>query len=448
MRPRDWSAVLDQLDRQSRWREASPDRVGLVELMRLYDVPAVSVAARQDGAEPWAHAYGTTISGATEAVSPSSIFQACSISKHVAAFGALRLVDQGVLDLDENIEAYLASWRLPESGGWRPVVTVRQLLAHTAGLSYNWFRGFGHGETVPTITEVLRGQGPATSPPVRATMLPGSGFRYSGSHYAVLQQLMEDATGTGFAELMRSLVLEPLGMADSSYDQDFPHRHNQVARGHHMDGTPLRGGWRTQPELAGAGLWTTPSDLTRVGVEIAHAVASRSALLSHGLATEMITPQVPGGYGLGTSVADDDGHLRFGHTGGNAGYGCWLFTWPATDTTVAVMVNNEMAEEVLLAVLAAAEHHHGRTGSAPHRTPADLTGTYRARDGYTVKITNDGDNLTLHAPGQPPLGLRTLPDGRFRAIALDCELTAAACDGEIVLRLRQQDMTLTATRQP
>jgi CubicO group peptidase (beta-lactamase class C family) len=415
--------------------------------MRFYDVPAVSVAVRQDGAEPWANAYGTATSGAVDAVSTSSIFQACSISKHVAAFGALRLVDQGVLELDEDIDAYLVSWRLPESGGWRPTVTVRQLLAHTAGLSYNWFRGFNAGQAVPTITEVLRGVPPATSPPVRATMLAGSGFRYSGSHYAVLQQLMEDVTGTGFAALMHSLVLEPLGMADSSYDQDFPHRHGQVARGHHLDGTPLSGGWRVQPELAGAGLWTTPSDLSRVGVEVEHAVAGRSALLSHGLATGMTTSQVPGGYGLGTSVEDDGSRLRFGHTGGNAGYGCWLFTWPATHTSMAVMVNNEMAEEVLRPILAAAEHHHGPTGSAQHRTPAELTGTYRLRDGYLVTITKDGDDFTLHTPGQPPLGLRPLSDGRFRAAALDCELTLMDREGDTVLQLRQQDMTLTATRQ-
>jgi CubicO group peptidase (beta-lactamase class C family) len=447
MRPTDWPAVLDQLDRQSGWREVSPDRVGLVDLMRLYDVPAVSVAVRQDGAEPWAYAYSTATSGAVDAVSTRSIFQACSISKHVAAVGALRLVGQGVLELDQDIDAYLESWRLPESGGWRPMVTVRQLLAHTAGLSYNWFRGFSQGQAVPTITEVLRGQPPATSPPVRATMLPGSGFRYSGSHYAVLQQLMEDVTGTGFAELMRSLVLAPLNMADSSYDQDFPHRHGQVARGHHLDGTPLSGGWRVQPELAGAGLWTTPSDLSRVGVEVEHAVAGRSALLSRGLATEMITPQVPGGYGLGTSVEDDEARLRFGHTGGNAGYGCWLFTWPATHMSMAVMVNNEMAEEVLRAILAAAEHHHGPTDSTQHGTPAELTGTYRLRDGYLVKITKDGDDLTLHTPGQPPLGLRPLSDGRYQTTALDCGLTLMDRDGDIVLQLRQQGMTLTATRQ-
>jgi hypothetical protein len=202
-----------------------------------------------------------------------------------------------------------------------------------------------------------------------------------------------------------------------------------------------------QPELAGAGLWTTPSDLSRVGVEVEHAVAGRSTLLSRGLATEMITPQVPGGYGLGTSVDDDDGRLRFGHTGGNAGYGCWLFTWPATHMSMAVMVNNEMAEEVLRAVLAAAEHHHGPTGSAQHSTPAELTGTYRLRDGYLVKITKDGDNFTLHAPGQPPLGLRPLSDGRYQATALDCELTLVDRDGDLVLRVRQQDMALTAARQ-
>jgi CubicO group peptidase (beta-lactamase class C family) len=323
---------------------------------------------------------------------------------------------------------------VPDSDGWRPVITVRQLLAHTAGLSYNWFRGFAPGSPVPTITQVLRGQPPATSPPVRATMLPGSGFRYSGSHYAVLQQLLEDVTGTEFAELMRSLVLEPLGMADSSYDQDFPARHGQVAVGHHLDGTPLRGGWRAQPELAGAGLWTTPSDLCRVGVEVTQAVAGRSVLLSRALATEMVTPQVPGGFGLGTSVSD----RRFGHTGSNAGYGCWLFTWPATRTTMAVMVNNEMANEVLLAVLSAAERVYGQAAAAVGPTPA---GTYRLRDDYTVTITDD---LTLHAPGQRPLPLRPMPDGSFRAIALDCDVTL----DEDVLVLRQQAATLTATRGP
>jgi CubicO group peptidase (beta-lactamase class C family) len=95
VQPQDWPAELERLDRQSGWRTTSPDRVGLVELMRLYDVPTVGVAVHQDGAEPWPHTYGE-----------GSVFQACSISKHVAAFGVSRLVDQGRLALDEDIDAY------------------------------------------------------------------------------------------------------------------------------------------------------------------------------------------------------------------------------------------------------------------------------------------------------------------------------------------------------
>jgi hypothetical protein len=106
---------------------------------------------------------------------------------------------------------------------------------------------------------------------------------------------------------------------------------------------------------------------------------------------------------------------------------------------MAVMANSDSADEVVLAVLAAADHHHGGDRSA--RQPTEVAGTYRVRDGYTIEITDD---LTLHAPGQPPLQLHTLPDGRLRAIALDCELTFP--DGD-VLQLRQQGMTLTATRQ-
>lgn len=160
----------------------------------------------------WCAGYGVAGASQPDRVGCHTVFQACSISKHVAAFGTLRLVGDGVLDLDADIEDYLTSWRLPASGrGWRPRVTLRQLLAHTAGLSYDWFRGYDAGEPVPSLLQTLRGEAPANTPPVRPGLLPGSRFRYSGSHYAVLQQLMLDVTGARFDELMRTLVLDPAG---------------------------------------------------------------------------------------------------------------------------------------------------------------------------------------------------------------------------------------------
>jgi len=271
------------------------------------------------------------------------LFPACSISKHVAAFGTLRLVAQGTIDLDTDVNAYLSSWRLPGTG----TVTVRQVLAHTAGLTKNWFPGYAAGEPVPSLLQILRGEPPANTPPVRRELPPGSEFRYSGSHYAVLQQLLTDVTGTPFDELMAALVLEPVGMADSSYNQRFPYGDQQRAARGHRGGIPIPGGWHTQPEQAGAGLWTTPADLVRLELEIHRATTGGSALLPPELATQMLTPQVPGGFGLGTELGDG----CFGHTGQNTGYSCFSFAWPASGTAVAVMTNAEDCRDTLSALI-------------------------------------------------------------------------------------------------
>jgi len=269
-----WPEELSRLDRHGSSGQRTPDTAGLQDLMETYRIPGVSIAvARLDGGM-WCLGYGTTGTGRRDRVSPRTVFQACSISKHVTAFGALRLVADSVLALDADIGGYLATWQLPADGGWRPRVTLRQLLAHTAGLSYNWFRGYDTGESAPSLLQTLRGEAPANTPPVRPSLLPGSRFRYSGSHYAVLQQLMAEVTATPFDELMRALVLVPAGMSDSSFSQQFPHRRpGGVALGHHVTGTPVPGGWRVLPEMADAGVACVaalPRPLTR------HRAAPRS----------------------------------------------------------------------------------------------------------------------------------------------------------------------------
>lgn len=186
-------------------------------------IPAIGVAVGGPDGDVWT-------------AGPDLIFPACSISKHVAAFGTLRLVADAVIDLDADVNTYLSAWRLPGTG----TVTVRQVLAHTAGLTRNWFPGYAAGEPVPSLPQILRGEPPANTPTVRRELPPGTEFRYSGSHYAVLQQLLTDVTGTPFDDLMATLVLEPVGMAESSYDQRFPHeRRERAARGH-AAGSPVR----------------------------------------------------------------------------------------------------------------------------------------------------------------------------------------------------------------
>jgi CubicO group peptidase (beta-lactamase class C family) len=447
---RDWSKVLDQLDRHGARGQLSPDLATLADLMDLYRIPGISIAmGRQDG-QIWTASYGTVGTDVATPIGSRTVFQACSISKHVAAFGALRLVADGVLELDADIHAYLTSWQLPASDGRRANVTLRQLLAHTAGLSYNWFRGYGTGEAIPSLLQTLAGQAPANTPPVRASLLPGSRFRYSGSHFAVLQQLLVDVTGSRFEELMHALVLEPVRMADSSFDQQFPRtRPELVALGHHGAGTPVAGGWRMIPEMAGAGLWTTPTDLVRFELEITRAAAGKSQLLDQDLAEQMLTPQTPGsGYGLGTEVNDDAGYRRFGHTGGNVGYNCFSHAWPDAGAAVAVMTNSEDAREVLGSINAAAERQYA---TYPQQALAgdDVTGRYLLRDNYPIDITAADSRLTLTAPNQPPAVLQQLPNGRYRIPGLDLEIRFQRTDDQThTMQLRQENLTQTATRHP
>jgi CubicO group peptidase (beta-lactamase class C family) len=446
----EWAHELSRLDRHGMSGQPTPDTADLRTLMQTYQIPAVSIAVSHPGAEVWCAGYGTTGAGRGDGVTARTAFQACSISKHVTAFGALRLVADGVLELDADIAGYLTSWQLPADGqGRRPRVTLRQLLSHTAGLSYNWFRGYAAGEPAPSALQTLRGEPPANTPPVRAGLLPGSRFRYSGSHYAVLQQLLVDVTATSFDELMQTLVLDPAGMSDSSFSQQFPaQRPGLAALGHDTIGTVVAGGWRTLPEMAGAGLWTTPADLTRLELEIARAAAGSSQLLSQDLAGQMLTPQVPGGMGLGTEVDSASGHLRFGHTGSNVGYGCFSFAWPAAGAALAVMTNSEGAEEIMRAILSAAGRRYAPPPDSAAAKPADVTGRYLLREDYALEIRAPGGSLTCAAADQRPVDLVPLPGGRYRLPGLDCEITFDHVDGSPALRLRQEGTVQTAVRAP
>ncbi len=288
-----------------------PHAPAVVTPMARHRAPGAGIALIADGELVSAWGEGVTGGAGSAPVTAETIFQACSVSKHVTALGVMRLVQEGRLDLDLDIGRYLTSWRPPERG-----ITLRQVLSHTAGLSVFRHPGYRRGSRVPELRQLLDGVPPANTPRIRSERPPGSECRYSCGNYSVVEQVVVDVTGLPFAEAMRSLVLGPLGMADSGYEQDLPDaRPGRVAHGHLSDGTPYDGGWRVFPELASSGLWSTPGDLARVSLEVFRAATGAGGVfLAQELATEMVTP-VDSGYGLGTTtVRDQDAHW-FGHPG-------------------------------------------------------------------------------------------------------------------------------------
>ena len=196
----------------------------LAQRMQYYATPGASIGVIDDGALAWASGLGVRMMGMADAVTATTPFQAGSISKPVFALAVMRLVEQGTLDLDADVNGYLTSWRVPANGGWQPRITLRQLLSHTAGTTVHGFRGYPASGPWPTPLEVLQGVPPANTPEVIVDLMPGLAFRYSGGGTTIAQQVVVDVLGRPFPDLMRELILDPLGMADSTFEQPLPAR--------------------------------------------------------------------------------------------------------------------------------------------------------------------------------------------------------------------------------
>jgi CubicO group peptidase (beta-lactamase class C family) len=222
-----------------------PIRLGLDQLMQVYKVPGVSIAVVDHFQIIWAKAYGVIETGSAKPVTPHTLFQAGSISKPVAATGALFLVEQGKLSLDDDVNRTLKSWKVPENEFTKDQkVTLRRLMSHTAGLTIHGFPGYDVDGRLPTLLEIFNGEKPANTAPIRVDLVPGTQARYSGGGVTVEQQLMMDVTGRPFPVLMQELVLSKIGMTDSSYEQPLPPAlAAMTASGTYADGRVVHGRW-------------------------------------------------------------------------------------------------------------------------------------------------------------------------------------------------------------
>ena len=191
--------------------------------MQKRHVPGLSIAIIQDGKISKAKGYGFIDKNRSASVTPATLFQAGSVSKSVAAVGALQLTEAGKLPLDEDVNTKLKTWKVPENEFTKDKkVTLRGLLSHTAGLTVHGFPGYQAGTPLPTVSQILNGSPPANTAAVRVDFVPGTRWRYSGGGYTVVQQLMTDVTGQPFPQLMQTTVLGPLAMMASTYQQPLP----------------------------------------------------------------------------------------------------------------------------------------------------------------------------------------------------------------------------------
>lgn len=330
----------------------APLRLNLAELMKAYNVPGLSIAVIQNFKIVDMKAYGVLAPGSTTPVTTRTLFQAGSISKPVAATGALYLVERGKLSLDEDLNQKLKTWKVPENDFTKDQkVTLRRLMSHTAGLTVHGFPGYDVDEPIPTLVQIFNGEKPANTAAIRVDTVPGTAWRYSGGGITIEQQLMMDVTGKQFPALMRELVLDKIGMTESSYEQPLPAERAAItAGGTYMDGKEVHGKWHIYPEMAAAGLWTTPTDLAKFAIEIALSKQGKANhVLSQKMTQEMLTP-VMNDVGLGFFL-EKDNPGQFGHGGADEGFQALLTMNADSGNGIAIMADSDNGIAVASQVL-------------------------------------------------------------------------------------------------
>lgn len=349
----------------------------LADRLTYWHVPGLSIAIVDDFRIVYAKGFGVTESGGSTRVDTTTLFLAGSISKPVFATGLLKLVEQGKLTLDEDVNVQLKSWRLPESRFTeREKVTLRRILTHSAGLTVWGFPGYAAGNPVPTVPQLLDGVPPANTAAVRTDTVPGARWLYSGGGMTIAQLLATDVTGESFPALMKRLVLDSAGMRRSTYENPLPtHRHREAATGHERIDTPVPGRFHTYPEMAAAGLWTTAPDLARWALAVTKSYNGQpGGILSAEMARQMVFKHQPTGarggngfWGLGVTVSGAADSIAFSHGGRDEGFVASAIMWPKLGRGLFLLTNG-VSGQVLSEIRQAFDALYGRPDRRPERT--------------------------------------------------------------------------------
>jgi CubicO group peptidase (beta-lactamase class C family) len=435
------------------------DTHALADRMKALNVPGVSIAVIHQGKIEWARGFGVREAGGAP-VNAETMFQAGSISKPIAAMAALRLVQDGRLSLDADVNTYLTSWKLPSDpvAGGKPI-TLRELLTHTAGMTVHGFPGYASNEKAPTLVQVLNGEKPSNTAPIRSEQPPGKEWKYSGGGYTIMQQALIDVTKEPFPKLLHDSVLAPVGMTRSTYEQPLPPSLvANAAMPYRGDGKLVEGGPHTYPEMAAAGLWTTPTDIAKYAIEVEQSLEGKANhVLNADMTRQMLTPGM-GSWGLGVQIGGSEGNRYFSHGGANEGYRNLFVAYEKSGEGAVVMTNGDnggqLGDEVMHSIAA----EYGWPDWKPEvraavkvdeKTLALYPGTYELGPGFDVVVTVESGQLMAQATGQPKFPLYAETETKFFPLDFPAEIEFVKDDnGKVnVLVLHQGGHDMKAPRK-
>ena len=301
----------------------------------------VSIAVQDGDGDLLTYCSGSGRFGQDFPVNPDMLFQAGSVSKPAFAVTLLRYADKGLVDLDADISGVVSD--LVKKGP----VSFAALLSHTAGYNLHGFPGYRADHEPFTLEDILNGKG--LTPKLRRIRPYGEQHLYSGGGVTLAQLAFERMTGTTLREAFQKEVAEPLGLKRTGFFQplDEEFAANAAFGGRLGLKEDPEHGWHYYPEHAAAGLWTTPTELVKLGLALSESYRE-GGFLKKKTARRMLTP-VMDYYGLcmmrvNARTLGKETAAKFGadvgyHDGENEGFLTeWIFSLKES-VCVASMIN-------------------------------------------------------------------------------------------------------------
>ena len=319
------------------------------EMMSQYNLKGLSVAVFENYKIIWTNQWGIKAAGSEEKNDQNTAFSTASISKPITAIVCAILEEKGLINLDDPIENYLKRWKLPKSNFTKDSnVTWKQLLSHTAGTSQGGFEDYYEGDSIPTIVESLQGKLlPRSKKPLEFLFISGTNWEYSGGGYVIIQCALEDHFKKPLAQIVKENLIDPLQLQNSTMIQ--PNENvflTNIAKVHNSKGEVIKTGIPITPQVAPSGLWSTPTDLALIAIEMQKALLGKdNRVISNAVAkkvTDIVTMNGPRGWSYGWQRSIGLGNLEwFSHDGSNTGTGGDLLATMKNGNGIAILANGD-----------------------------------------------------------------------------------------------------------
>ncbi|HVL26237.1 MAG TPA: serine hydrolase domain-containing protein [Thermomicrobiales bacterium] len=389
----------------TRWPHEQPGYASLAAAVQgeasRWNVPGIAVGILHDG-ETTIHAFGATSIETGHPVTPETIFQIGSISKVFTATLVMRLVEQGTLDLDTPVITYVPELPLADEHA-RATVTLRHLLAHSAGFEGDRFIDYGRGDDA--LAKAI-----AAFDTLPQWFAPGTLWSYCNAGFYLAGLVIERATSRVFEDVLMDELIKPLGLTRTEILPEYAMTHPH-ALGHKLDR-------RTGPEVvrpftlarhvnAAGGIIANAADLLRFArMHIGDGEIDGTRIISADAARAMREAAIDAGdfhrsYGIGWSVWNYDAFKIVDHGGAIRGFKANLTVIPEKGFALAQLANSDPGSRAMQEIEAwALNHYLGFSRPKPARHPLPeatldaFTGTYERHDARNV-VTRDVDGLHL-----------------------------------------------------